>query len=293
MLSLFSGVEREQKRLIRASQSLHDYTHRYFSATNAVLGILNQHLYTEFTPIKVRENLSLHQNFTFLMNRVQEIHAAVELTDRHVQKNISRPLYDKITLYHTSLQEIGVIIRDFHMASMGIFGSICGPITSVLLRHGNLPENLESAVQLLKASPVLTLQVANLLLSCSEIAMAISPQAAVSSSSSGPQHKGNAVIRDNPDSSRPALGQSPESNEVNQLIPNHNVEWNFSFYGLPQWYIEKFSEMFSSNLSRNTMEAAANEMEEVACVLKRSYKSFQYIVDKTEVYITLINETQQ
>uniref|UniRef100_A0A8C8RET2 Uncharacterized protein n=1 Tax=Pelusios castaneus TaxID=367368 RepID=A0A8C8RET2_9SAUR len=226
MLSHLLGTEREKERLIQASQSMHNYTHRYFSATNTVICTLNQHLNSNFPLVQVKKNLSVLQNFILLIDTVQEIHATVELTDRHVQKNIGHPLYDKITLSHTSLQEKGVIVRDFHTASMGIFGSICGPITSVLLRNGNLPEKLESAVQLMKGSPVLALPVANLLLSCNEIAMAISEQA--------------------------------------------------------------FLQLFPGQLPRSTLEAAADEMERVVLVLRDSYESFQYVVSRAEVYVTLI-----
>ncbi|XP_065420751.1 uncharacterized protein LOC135974972 [Chrysemys picta bellii] len=152
MLSLFSGTESERERLVRASQSLLDSLEGCILATHALLRILNQHLDTSVSLEPVGGSVGVGESLERLLWAAWEMHAAAEQTDRHVRKNTSRDLYARMASPHTSLQEKGAIVRDFHQATMGIFGSVGGPMVAVLLQNAGLPERLEVALRELEAS---------------------------------------------------------------------------------------------------------------------------------------------
>ncbi|CAM5176434.1 unnamed protein product, partial [Eretmochelys imbricata] len=122
-------------------------------------------------------DVGVGENLERLLRAAQEMHATAEQTDRHVQKNTSRDLYARMASPHTSLQK-GAIVRDFHQATLGIFGGVGGPLVAVLLRNAGLPERLEAALRETEASPVLRLPMDALHRSSEEIARAVSACAA-------------------------------------------------------------------------------------------------------------------
>nr|XP_014425852.1 uncharacterized protein LOC106731549 [Pelodiscus sinensis] len=136
MLSLFYGTDRERQRLVRVSQALHDSLQGCILATRTLLHLLSQHLDTSVGLESVGGDVPVGQSLEHLLWAAREIHAAAEQTDRHVQKNISRELYTRLASPYSSLQEKAAIVRDFHQATMGIFGSVGGPVVAVVLRKG-------------------------------------------------------------------------------------------------------------------------------------------------------------
>ncbi|CAM5124629.1 unnamed protein product [Natator depressus] len=174
MLSLFSGTESERERLVRAGQSLLDSLQGCILATGALLCILTQHLDTSVSLEPVGGDVGVGENLECLLRAAQEMHATAEQTDRHVRKNTSRDLYAHMASPHTSLLEKGAIVWDFHQATLGIFGSVGGPVVAVLLRNAGLPERLEAALREAEASPVLRLPMDALRRSSEEIARAVS-----------------------------------------------------------------------------------------------------------------------
>ncbi|TFJ96201.1 putative G-protein coupled receptor 97 [Platysternon megacephalum] len=126
MLSLFSGTESERQRLVRAGRSPHDSLQGCISSTHALLR-LNQHLDTSVSLEPVGGRVCVEENLERLLWTAREMHAAAEQTDKHVRKNASRDMYARMASPHTSLQEKGAIVRDFHQATMGIFDNISLP----------------------------------------------------------------------------------------------------------------------------------------------------------------------
>ncbi|XP_037738812.1 uncharacterized protein LOC119564116 [Chelonia mydas] len=194
MLSLFFSTESERERLMRASQSLLGSLQGCILATRPLLCILTQHLDTSVPLDPVGGDVSVGENLERLLRAAQEMHATAEQMDRHVQKNTSRDLYAHMASPHTSLQEKGAIVRDFHQATLGIFGSVGGPVVAVLLRNAGLPERLEAALREAEASPVLRLPMDALRRSSEEIARAVSacvaPGGPAGETAAGPPENG-------------------------------------------------------------------------------------------------------
>ncbi|XP_074794645.1 uncharacterized protein LOC141977184 isoform X2 [Natator depressus] len=184
-----------------------------------------------------------------------------EQTDRHVQKNTSRDLYARMASPHTSLQEKGAIVRDFHQATLGIFGSVGGPVVAVLLRNASLSERLEAALQEAEASPVLRLPMDALRRSSEEIARAVSACAAPG----GP-------------AGETAAGP-PENGP-------------FSGTGVVQSLGDYLPDALTGRCARNALAAAAGHLEEALRALAPACKSFQLAAAAAEVYVALITEQQ-
>ncbi|CAM4678241.1 unnamed protein product [Lepidochelys olivacea] len=261
MLSLFSGTESERERLVRASQSLLDSLQGCISATRMLLRILTQHLDTSVSLEPVGGDVDVGENLEHLLRAAQEMHATAEQTDRHVQKNTSRDLYARMASPHTSLQEKGAIVRNFHQATLGIFGSVGGPVVAVLLRNAGLPERLEAALREAEASPVLRLPMDALRRSSEEIARAVSacvaPGGPAGETAAGPPKNGP-----------------------------------FSGTGVMQSLGDYLPDALTGRWARNALAAAAGHLEEVLRALAPTYKSFQLAAAAAEVSMALITEQQ-
>ncbi|XP_065429703.1 uncharacterized protein LOC135976673 [Chrysemys picta bellii] len=261
MLSLFSGTESERERLVRASQSLHDSLEGCISATHALLRMLNQHLDTSVSLEPVGGSVGVGENLECLLQAVWEMHAAAEQTDRHVRKNTSRDLYARMASPHTSLQEKGAIVRDFHQATMGIFGSVGGPMAAVLLQNAGLPERLEAALRGLEDSPVLRLPMDTLRRSSEDIAKAVSAH----DTCGGP---------------------------TLETAAGHPENSPFSGTSMVQSLGKYLLDVLTGCCARNALAAAAGHLEEALRALAPACKSFQLAAAAAEVYMALITEQQ-
>lgn len=261
MLSLFYGTDRERQRLVRVSQALHDSLQGCILATRTLLHLLSQHLDTSVDLESVGGDVPVGQSLEHLLWAAREIHAAAEQTDRHVQKNISRELYTRLASPYSSLQEKAAIVRDFHQATMGIFGSVGGPVVAVVLRNAGLPERLEAALREAEASPVLRLPVNDLLLGSEEIARALSTPTACA-----------GLAGDTP-------AGPPQSSPV-------------SGTGLVQTLQGYLPEAVTGCRARNAVMAATGHLEEARQALAPACKSFQLLAVEVEVYVGLIAEQQ-
>ncbi|XP_065420721.1 uncharacterized protein LOC101949638 isoform X3 [Chrysemys picta bellii] len=261
MLSLFSGTESERERLVRARQSLLDSLEGCISGTHALLRILNQHLDTSVSLEPVGGSVGVGESLERLLRAAWEMHAAAEQTDRHMRKNTSRDLYARMASPHTSLQEKGAIVRDFHQATMGIFGSVGGPMVAVLLQNAGLPERLEVALRELEASPVLHLPMDALRQSSEEIARAVSTCAT----------PGSPTVE--------TAAEPPENGP-------------FSGTGVVQSLGEYLPDVLTGRRARNALAAATGHLEEALQALAPACKSFQLAAAAAEVYMALIMEQQ-
>ncbi|XP_044847184.1 uncharacterized protein LOC123351698 [Mauremys mutica] len=261
MLSLFSGTQSDRERLVRASQSLLDSLEGCISATQALLGLLNQHLNTSVSLEPVGGSVGVGESLERLLRAAREMHAAAEQTDRHVRKNASRDLYARMASPHTPLQEKGAIVRDFHQATMGIFGSVGGPVVAVLLQNAGLPERLEAALREAEASPVLRLPMDALLRSTEEIARAVSACATPG------------------DPTGETAAEPPENGPV-------------SGAGTVQSLGDHLPDVLTGRRARNALAAAARHLEQELQALAPACKSFQLVAAAAEVYMALISEQQ-
>ncbi|XP_074794851.1 uncharacterized protein LOC141977327 [Natator depressus] len=227
----------------------------------ALLCILNQHLDTSVPLNPVGGDVGVGENLERPLRAAWDIHAVVEQTDRHVWKNSSRELYARMASPHTSLQEKGAIVRDFHQATLGIFGSVGGPVVAVLLRNAGLPERLEAALREAEASPVLRLPMDALRRSSEEIARAVSacvaPGGPAGETAAGPPENGP-----------------------------------FSGTGVMQSLGDYLPDALTGRRARNALAAAAGHLEEALRALAPACKSFQLAAAAAEVYVALITDQQ-
>lgn len=256
MLSIF-GTERDKQRVLAASQTLYDFIYIYVSSTNTIFRILNQNLGTSLPIITVRENLSIKENLQLLISTLKEMQAVVEMKDKDVQQSISHHLYTKIAGPITSLQEKITVVKDLYENYKGILGSIGGPVAAVLLKHGNLPETVESAIHHLVTSPALSLRVADLLVSHDEIAKIL-----------------------------PTFTENSPSGSKTQEARPRSPSTAFSFSNFLQTVLW-------GQTSTSPMKIAADYLEEAVRVLRPSCESFQCIVKLAEAYISLITDKLQ
>uniref|UniRef100_A0A8C8SWC6 Uncharacterized protein n=1 Tax=Pelusios castaneus TaxID=367368 RepID=A0A8C8SWC6_9SAUR len=247
----------DKQRVLAASQTLYDFIYIYVSSTNTIFRILNQHLGTSFPIITVRENLSIKDNLQLLISALKEMQAVVEMKDKDVQQNLSHHLYTKIAGPISSLREKITIVKDLYENYKGVLGGIAGPVAAVLLKHGNLPEIVESAIRHLVASPALSLQVADLLMSQKEIAKIL-----------------------------PTLTENAPSGSMTQEARSRSPSTTFSFSNFMQT-------LFWGQTSTSPMKIAANYLEEAVRVLRPSCEAFQCIVKLAEAYISLITDKLQ
>ncbi|XP_067411470.1 uncharacterized protein C12orf60-like [Emydura macquarii macquarii] len=281
MLSLFSGTENERLRLMRASQSLHDYLQGCISATRTLLCVLNQHLNTSVTLEPVGGGVSIGESLERLLRAVREMHAAAEQTDRHVRKVARQDLYTRMASPETSLQEKGAIIQDFYQDTMGIFVSVGGPVVAMLLQNAGLPEQLEAALREAEASPVLCLPMDALRQSSEKLVMALSPCPA----DRGPagETAAGSEREELPRTAVSPAGPRPAEGAKNSPFPGTGVAerlWGC----LP--------DVITGRCTRIALVAATGHLEEACQALASACKSFQLAAATAEVYMALIAEQQ-
>uniref|UniRef100_A0A8D2KZE4 Uncharacterized protein n=1 Tax=Varanus komodoensis TaxID=61221 RepID=A0A8D2KZE4_VARKO len=185
MLSV-CGSEKDKERLLNASRHLYDCVYMFVSSTNTIFRMLNQFLRTQLAIITVRENLSIKENLQLLVSALKEMQEMVDLKDKEFQQKISLPLYSKIILPIHSTDEKIKLVKEINGQYKGVLGDLCGPISAVLIKHGQLPEKLENVLRDLTSSPVLSLRVGDLLMTHEEIARALPDTRPTSSDSVNP-----------------------------------------------------------------------------------------------------------
>nr|XP_020634842.1 uncharacterized protein C12orf60 homolog [Pogona vitticeps] len=258
MLSFF-GAEKDKERIRNASRNLYDCVYIFVSSTNTIFRMLNQFLGTELSINTVRENLSIKENLQLLVSALREMQEIVESKDKEIQQKVSLPLYSKIATPTPSVDERIKTLRDIYAQYKGVFENICGPISAVLMKHGNLPEKLESAIRDLSNSPVLALRVGDLLMTHDEIAKAL-------------------PYTPSPGSSQT---KSTEARPRSQSINNTN-------FSLTNFMRAAIRGQTSKKDSPNPVELAAGYLEEVVKTLKPVCESFQKTVKIAEEYVSLI-----
>ncbi|XP_048356141.1 uncharacterized protein LOC125434646 [Sphaerodactylus townsendi] len=259
MLSLF-GPEKDKQRLCNASRALYDCVYLFVSSSNTMFRMLNQYLGTEFPNVVVRESLSIKENLQLLMSALKDMQETVELKDRDVQQRVSGPLYAKIVQPISPMNERVQLVKEMHNLYGGSFATICGPIAAVLLKNGDLPEKLQSALRVLGNSHVMSLRVGDLLMTHDEIAKAL-PEPSTTSAS-------------------PAA--VPEVKNRSQSLSSMNYSLN-NFLRV----------VLRGRTPKNSFEMAAGCLEDVVKVLKPACENFKSIVKRAEEYVTLIIDKLQ
>ncbi|XP_042325752.1 uncharacterized protein C12orf60 homolog [Sceloporus undulatus] len=262
MLSFFGG-DKEKARLLNASRNLYDCVYMFVSSSNTIFRMFNQFLKTELPVITVRENLSIKENFQLLTSALREMQEFVESKDKEVQQKISLPLYSKIATPGLSMNDKIRLLKDIYVQYKGVFDNICGPISVVVMKHGNLPEILETAVRDLSSSPVLSVRVGDLLMTHEEIAKALPDFSPTSSSAAAPPEP-------RPRSRSMSIGGT-----------------TFSFTNFIRITLR------GQSSKKNAFEAAADCLEEAVKILKPYCESFQRTVKTVEEYVTLIIDKLQ
>nr|XP_056702515.1 uncharacterized protein LOC130474842 [Euleptes europaea] len=259
MMSLF-GTEKDKQRLCNASRAVYDCVYICVSATNTMFRMLNQYLETAFANIVVRENLSIKENLQLLVSALKDMQETVELKDKDVQQHVSGPLYAKIIRPVSAMDERVKLVKEIYGLYNGSFPTLCGPIAAVLLKNGSLPEKLQSALRVLANSPVMSLRVGDLLMTHDEIAKALpEPSSTSASPSPAPVTKGRSQ-------SMPSVG--------NSLTSFMRV-------------------VLRGQTPKNSLEIAADCLEDAVKVLKPVCEHFQSVSKRAEEYVTLIIDKMQ
>ncbi|XP_039210077.1 uncharacterized protein LOC120312854 [Crotalus tigris] len=259
MQSIFCGAKSEEK-LVKASRDMYDCVYIFVSSTNTAFRMLNQFLGSKLATITVQENLSIKEIFQLLQSALKEMQMLVELKDKDFQEKIEVPLYSKLILPDLSTNEKIRLIKDIYGQYNGIFENICGPICAVIIKHGNLPEMLETAIQNLMSTPVPSLQVSELLMTKEEIAKALPDSSPCSSQTASP------------------VKQKTHSFSV---VPS-----SFS--------LTKFMRIIHcKQTSKDSVQLAAELMAEAVQILKPTCEHFQRSIKMAEEYITLIIDKKQ
>ncbi|XP_061495375.1 uncharacterized protein LOC133390564 [Rhineura floridana] len=261
MLSMF-GAEKDEDRLLKASRNLYDCVYMFASSTNTIFRMLNQFLGTDMAIITIRENLSIKENLQLLISALKEMQEKVDVTAKDVQQQVSHLLYSKIVLPSTSVDEKLKLVKQLYGQYKGNFENICGPISAVLMKNGNLPDKLDTVIRDLMSSPVLSLRVADLLMTKEEIVKALPDSDAASSQVVTP---GTARARAQ---SQPIIKTTFSLTNFMRVV----------FKGQPP---------------KKTIELAADCLEEAVKILKPACENFQSIVKTVQEYVTLIVDKLQ
>ncbi|XP_057202524.1 uncharacterized protein LOC130561906 [Triplophysa rosa] len=145
----------KKEELIRSTQSLHHYVHKYFDITNRLLEILNTHMEQNVSPaVLPNENESIEHNCA----RVREVmHLVIDVCEKQDKKcKKSDPvLYDKIAFSVASLKDKAKVIKELHENTMGLLGNLLCPLVTIHLAKSNLESVMPPVEQLksLKSSP--------------------------------------------------------------------------------------------------------------------------------------------
>lgn len=170
MMSFVSTDKNEQ--LIRSTQTLHHYVHRYFSITNKLLNIINTHFGESFSLVKADDSKSIKANCAIVRDAMCTIHEISKKKEKNILKIIEPDLYDKIAFAVVSLEEKAAVIRDFHADKMAVFGNILLPLVAIHLAKSEL-ENVKPPTEE-HDLPVLSLNLGDLLKSSESIAKLLS-----------------------------------------------------------------------------------------------------------------------
>uniref|UniRef100_A0A8D0CE84 Uncharacterized protein n=1 Tax=Salvator merianae TaxID=96440 RepID=A0A8D0CE84_SALMN len=254
----FFGPEKDKERLLSASRTLYDCVYMFISSTNTIFRMLNQFLGTEFAILTVRESLSIKENLQLLGSALKEMQEAVELKDQDIQQIVSFPLYSKIILPSASTDDKIRLVRDIYGQYKGVFTNLCGPISVVLMKHGNLPGQVDAVVRELLNNPAISLRVGDLLLTHEEIAKAL-PEPNATSSQNKPSGTDKVRL---------------------QSVPSI-----FS--------ITNFMRVCFRGQTSNVFELAADCLEEAVKILQPACENFQRTVKMAEDYVTLIIDKLQ
>ncbi|KAL0151506.1 hypothetical protein M9458_053158 [Cirrhinus mrigala] len=142
MLSLPSFAKKDElkkEELIRSTQTLHHYVHKYFNITNRLLVIFNTHLEQSPSPaVSADESESIEKNCTRVRDVMRLILDASEREDKHVRKSIEPALYDQIALSGVSRKVKAAVIKDLHRETLGLLGNVFGPLVTVRLANSDL-----------------------------------------------------------------------------------------------------------------------------------------------------------
>lgn len=169
-LPIFGKKDKLKKEdLIRRTQTLHHYVHKYFNITNRLLEILNTHLNQSPSPaVSANERTSIEENLA----RVRDVmHMIIEVSrreDRDVRKSIGPALYQQIAFSGVSLKEKAAVIKNLHQDTLGLLGNVFGPLVTVHLAHSDLGSVMPPAEQH-ESQPVLSLALGDLVQSRARI----------------------------------------------------------------------------------------------------------------------------
>ncbi|KAL0195213.1 hypothetical protein M9458_008785, partial [Cirrhinus mrigala] len=131
--------ELKKEKLIRSTQTLHHYVHKYFNITNRLLVIFNTHLEQSPSPaVSADECESIEKNCTRVRDVMHLILDASEREDKHVCKSIEPALYDQIALSGVLQKVKAAVIKDLHQETLGLLGNVFGPLVTVQLANSDL-----------------------------------------------------------------------------------------------------------------------------------------------------------
>ncbi|XP_065115833.1 uncharacterized protein [Paramisgurnus dabryanus] len=155
MRSWLFGKEDEylKEELIRSTQSLHHYIHKYFNITNRLSAILNTQMYQNIPAVSANKSESIEQNCVRVRQVMSQILGLCEREDKRVQKSVEPAHYEKIAFSVGSLEEKATVIKDLQDEKMGVLGNVYGPLVTVQLARSNLMDVMPP-VELLKSQPV-------------------------------------------------------------------------------------------------------------------------------------------
>ncbi|XP_042588007.1 uncharacterized protein LOC122138640 [Cyprinus carpio] len=173
MLSLFFGDKKKEEELIRSAQRLHHYLHKYYTITNKALGILNTHLDEQISSVSAKESEGIEESCVRVSQVMSEISHIAERRDRHVHKSIEPALYDKIAFSGVSLKEKAAVVKELNESTLGLLGTICGPLVAVLLAKSEVG-NVAPPVEQLKGLPLCSLTLGDLVQSSDKLTKLLS-----------------------------------------------------------------------------------------------------------------------
>lgn len=142
--------ESKKEELIRSTQSLHHYVHKYFDITNRLLEILNTHMEQNIsTAVLPNENESIEQNCARVKKVMYLILDVCEQQDKKCRKS-DPALYDKLAFSVASLNDKAKVIKELHENTMGLLGDLFCPFVTIYLAKSHL-ESVMPPVEQLKS----------------------------------------------------------------------------------------------------------------------------------------------
>ncbi|XDV33710.1 hypothetical protein PO909_004015 [Leuciscus waleckii] len=171
MLSVFFGKKDKSKKeeMIRSTQTLHHYVHKYFNITNRLLEVLNTHFILEspLPAVEANESQSIEENCARVSDAMRLILDVSEKENKHVQKE-GHDLYNQIAFSGVSLKDKAALIKDLHQKTMGLLGNIFGPVVAVRLANSDLG-SVMPPVEQKTIQPVLSFALGDLVQSSARI----------------------------------------------------------------------------------------------------------------------------